>query len=83
MKATKKIAHTNTRLVGTFRVGPAQYHVDIPKGTRCKRIDVGAGPNSDKNKFWVDDLSWISPEDHMLKHDAYFYGIVLNSDVVA
>jgi hypothetical protein len=76
----KTIKHTVSRLVGEFAVGCNKYVVDIPKGTACVKIHSPGASND--GCFWVDDLSWINPENRMLKHDAYFYGIILTPDQV-
>lgn len=71
--------HTVSRLAGEFTVASNKYTVDIPKGTRCALVKDGPKAGF----YWVDDLEWINPENRMLKHDAYFYGILLKADQVA
>ena len=55
-----------------------EYDVDIPKGTRCRLITEGGTLGC----FFVDDLAWIPQDQGFLRHDAIYYGIVLQPDEV-
>lgn len=64
----------------TLQVGAGRfkYSFTFPKGTRCKRITEG----DVIGKYWVADLSTI-PNDHIAKHDAVHYGIIVEPTEVA
>jgi hypothetical protein len=69
---------TKTRIQRKWSRDRMEYDIDIPKGTRCRRIPEG----QTMGKYWVDDLTWVPKDQGFLRHDATHYGIVLEPDEV-
>lgn len=53
---------------------PLRYSVDVPAGTRCRKLDGGSDP------WVVADLSFIEDKRSLLFHDADHYGIRIPED---
>lgn len=62
-----------------FTVSRMVYQVDLPAGLRCKPITEG----TTAGKFFLDELPLeLFPANSFIRHDATYYGIVLEPEEV-